>query len=167
MGELVLYETVGHLVTITYNRPEARNAINGQMRDAINRAFTRFREDEDAWVAIVTGAGPSFCAGADMADPHAAAGTFPGTFWERPTVNSFESPPPGRPAPGRGSAGRPGHQGDGGAGTSPAPDRSDPFRGDHAQGGGGHGGRGRGDCRLPGEAPAGLAGPLTPQNIWW
>ncbi|MGH9040615.1 MAG: enoyl-CoA hydratase/isomerase family protein, partial [Acidimicrobiia bacterium] len=49
------------------------------------------REDEDAWVAIVTGAGPSFCAGADMADPHAAAGTFPGTNWERPTVNSFES----------------------------------------------------------------------------
>jgi len=91
MGELVLYEPDGHLVTITYNRPEARNAINGEMREAINGAFARFREDEEAWVAIVTGAGPSFCAGADMTDPHAAAGTFPGSFWERPTVNSFES----------------------------------------------------------------------------
>lgn len=43
MGDLVLYESDGHLVTITYNRPDARNAINGEMRDAINRAFTRFR----------------------------------------------------------------------------------------------------------------------------
>ena len=62
------------------------------MRDAINAAFARFREDEDAWVAIVTGAGRSFCAGADMADAARRGGRrSPGTFWERPTVNSFES----------------------------------------------------------------------------
>src|SRR5688572_6783500 len=87
----VRYELDGHLATITYDRPEARNAIDGEMRRGLNAAFSRFRDDEDAWVAIVTGAGQSFCAGADLADPGAAAGEFAGTFWERPTVNSFES----------------------------------------------------------------------------
>jgi enoyl-CoA hydratase/carnithine racemase len=46
------------VATITYNRPEALNTINGEMRRDLNEAFSRFRDDEDAWVAIVTGAGP-------------------------------------------------------------------------------------------------------------
>ncbi|MFT5268807.1 MAG: E-phenylitaconyl-CoA hydratase, partial [Acidimicrobiales bacterium] len=49
--EPVLYEKSGHVVTITYNRPERRNAINGAMRDELNAAWLRFRDDEDAWVA--------------------------------------------------------------------------------------------------------------------
>src|SRR5204862_8187711 len=49
------------------------------------------RDDEDAWVAIVTGAGRAFCAGADMVDGAGAAGEFGGTFWEKQTLNSFES----------------------------------------------------------------------------
>jgi enoyl-CoA hydratase/carnithine racemase len=61
------------------------------MRRALNEAFTRFRNDEDAWVAIVTGAGKAFCAGGDMRDGAGSAGEFTGTFWEKPTVNSFES----------------------------------------------------------------------------
>ena len=61
------------------------------MRRALNEAFTRFRDDEDAWVAIVTGAGKAFCAGGDMRDGAGSAGEFTGTFWEKPTVNSFES----------------------------------------------------------------------------
>ncbi|MGH9035848.1 MAG: enoyl-CoA hydratase/isomerase family protein, partial [Acidimicrobiia bacterium] len=85
------YERDGRVAVITYDRPEALNAIDGEMRDGLNAAFARFRDDEDAWVGIVTGAGRAFCAGADVADPAAAAGTFAGTFWERPTVNSFES----------------------------------------------------------------------------
>jgi (E)-benzylidenesuccinyl-CoA hydratase len=89
--EAVTYELDGHVATITYNRPEALNAINGDMRKGLNRAFSRFRDDEDAWVAIVTGAGKAFCAGADMRDGGGATGEFPGTFWEKPTVNSFES----------------------------------------------------------------------------
>jgi enoyl-CoA hydratase/carnithine racemase len=91
MSALVRYELDGHLATITYCRPEALNAINAAMREEINAAWQRFREDDDAWVAIVTGDGRAFCAGADMADPGGAAGVFPGSFWERPTVNSFES----------------------------------------------------------------------------
>jgi E-phenylitaconyl-CoA hydratase len=87
----VLYERTGHVVTITYNRPSAMNAINGEMRRDLNAAFSRLRDEEDAWVAIVTGAGRAFCAGADLRDPGGSAGVFPGSFWEKPTVNSFES----------------------------------------------------------------------------
>lgn len=79
------------MVTITYDRPEKLNAINGAMREALNEAWVRFRDDPEAWVAIVTGAGRAFCAGADLVDGAGSTGTFPGTFWEIPTHNSFES----------------------------------------------------------------------------
>lgn len=88
---LVVYELDGHVATITYNRPESLNAINAEMRRDLNAAFARFRDDDDAWVGIVTGAGRAFCAGADMRDGSGAAGEFPGSFWEKPTLNSFES----------------------------------------------------------------------------
>jgi len=91
MGDSALYELDGHVATITYNRPEALNAIDAGLRVDLNDAFARFRDDEDAWVAIVTGAGRAFCVGADMRNVAGAAGDFAGTFWERPTVNSFES----------------------------------------------------------------------------
>jgi E-phenylitaconyl-CoA hydratase len=88
---LATYDRDGHVATITYNRPEALNAINAEMRRDLNTAFARFRDDEQAWVAIVTGAGRAFCAGADNKDGAGAAGEFPGSFWEKPTTNSFES----------------------------------------------------------------------------
>src|SRR5713101_9297260 len=91
MGDTVLYGLDGHIATITYNRPHALNAVNGALRADLNDAFSRFRDDEDAWVAIVTGSGRAFCAGADMVDGAGAAGEFGGTFWEKPTLNSFES----------------------------------------------------------------------------
>jgi enoyl-CoA hydratase/carnithine racemase len=89
--DAVLYELDGHVATITYNRPDALNTINGDMRGGLNAAFDRFRNEEDAWVAIVTGSGKAFCAGADMRDGAGSAGDFGGTFWEKPTINSFES----------------------------------------------------------------------------
>jgi enoyl-CoA hydratase/carnithine racemase len=91
MGESATFELDGHVATITYNRPEVLNAINGEMRRDLNAAFSRFRDDEDAWVAIVTGAGRAFCAGADLRDGAGSVGEFAGTFWEKPTQNSFES----------------------------------------------------------------------------
>jgi (E)-benzylidenesuccinyl-CoA hydratase len=87
----VRYEQDGHVVVITYDRPEVLNAINGPMRDGLNEAWARFRDDPDAWVAIVTGAGRAFCAGADLRDGVGSTGTWTGTFWEIPTFNSFES----------------------------------------------------------------------------
>jgi E-phenylitaconyl-CoA hydratase len=91
MGDTVLYERSGHVATITPNRPERLNAVNGELRKDLNAAFARLREDDDAWVAIVTGAGRAFCAGADLRQGAGAIGEFPGTFWEKPTLNSFES----------------------------------------------------------------------------
>ena len=88
---LVLYELTDHVATITYNRPGKLNAINGELRRDLNAAWERFRDDEAAWVAIVTGAGRAFCVGADLVDGAGSAGTWPGSFWEIPTVNSFES----------------------------------------------------------------------------
>jgi enoyl-CoA hydratase/carnithine racemase len=91
MPDPVLYSLDGHVATITYNRPEAMNAINRDMRRGLNDAFARFRDDDAAWVAIVTGAGRAFCAGADLREPGGSVGDFPGSFWEKPTLNSFES----------------------------------------------------------------------------
>lgn len=87
----VLYDVTDHIATITLNRPETRNAINAEMRNELNEAWTNFLEDEDAWVAILTGSGDVFCAGADLKGGPGSAGTFAGTFWEKPTINSFES----------------------------------------------------------------------------
>lgn len=91
MSDAALYERDGHVATITYNRPEVLNAINAELRQDLNAAWLRFREDEEAWVAIVTGAGRAFCAGVDMRHPQGAVGSWPGSFWEIPTINSFES----------------------------------------------------------------------------
>ncbi|MEO6793882.1 MAG: enoyl-CoA hydratase/isomerase family protein [Mycobacterium sp.] len=88
---LVTYELDDHVATITLNRPEARNAINGPLRDDLNAAWNRFRDEQDAWVGILTANGDVFCAGADLTDSQGAVGTFAGTFWEKPTINSFES----------------------------------------------------------------------------
>jgi len=90
VSETVLYGKDDHVVTITYHRPERMNAINGRMREELNAAWLRFRDDEEAWVAVLTGTGRAFCAGADIKDG-GAAGAFAGTFWEKPTINSFES----------------------------------------------------------------------------
>ena len=91
MPDTVLYELTGHVATITLNRPDSLNAINGELRQDLNEAWNRFRGDDEAWVAIITGAGRAFCAGADMRDGEGSVGVFEGTFWEKPTINSFES----------------------------------------------------------------------------
>jgi E-phenylitaconyl-CoA hydratase len=91
MTDVVTYERRDHVAVITYNRPQVLNAVNRELRRALNDAFARFRDEEEAWVAIVTGAGRAFCAGADLSDSQGATGEFTGTFWEKPTLNSFES----------------------------------------------------------------------------
>ncbi len=88
---LVRYELSDHVATITLDRPEARNAINGELRADLNAAWARFRDDNDAWVGILTAAGDTFSAGADLKDGAGSVGVFGGTFWEKPTINSFES----------------------------------------------------------------------------
>ena len=65
-GEAATYQRDGHVATITYDRPEAANTVNGAMRRDLNAAWDRFMADEQAWVAILTGAGEHFCAGMDL-----------------------------------------------------------------------------------------------------
>jgi enoyl-CoA hydratase/carnithine racemase len=66
MTDVILYDQQDALVTITLNRPEALNAINRQLRQALNDAVIRFDRDDSARVAIITGAGRAFCAGRDL-----------------------------------------------------------------------------------------------------
>ncbi len=91
MGETVTYQCADRVATITYNRPEARNAINGQLRSDLNDVWARFRDDDNAWVAIITGAGSAFCAGADLKDPAGSVGAQGHSFWEIPSAQSLES----------------------------------------------------------------------------
>jgi crotonobetainyl-CoA hydratase len=64
---LIKVEKKGHLTIITINRPEVRNAINPPTSTEMGHAFDEFRDDPDAWVAIVTGAGDrAFSAGNDL-----------------------------------------------------------------------------------------------------
>ncbi|MBI4634820.1 MAG: enoyl-CoA hydratase/isomerase family protein [Candidatus Rokubacteria bacterium] len=63
----VLYEQTDRIVTITINRPDAMNAIDPETHQALIDAWTRFRDDDSAWVAILTGAGErAFSSGADL-----------------------------------------------------------------------------------------------------
>ncbi len=77
--ENIIYEKKDHIVTITINRPEVHNAINQETNLELHHAWKSFRDDEDAFVAIYTGAGDkSFSAGWDLND--AAALTAMGTY---------------------------------------------------------------------------------------
>ena len=86
---IVEYQKDGRVAVITLNRPEARNAVSGELAQALEEAVDRFENDDDLWVGVLAGNGPVFCAGADLKDIKGSAGTFPGTFWEKPTINSF------------------------------------------------------------------------------
>lgn len=62
----VLYDVDGHVATFTLNRPDQRNAVNPELAAALGDAVARFEADPEVWVGILTGAGPNFCAGADL-----------------------------------------------------------------------------------------------------
>jgi enoyl-CoA hydratase len=63
----VLYEKRGEIAYITLNRPDKRNAIDTETDELLFDAWTRFREDPQVRLAIVTGSGDkAFCAGADL-----------------------------------------------------------------------------------------------------
>ncbi len=71
--ETLIYETDGSVATVTLNRPDKLNAYTGQMGAELADAFRRVDADDDVRVAIVTGAGRGFCAGADISS---GAGAF-------------------------------------------------------------------------------------------
>lgn len=56
-----------HLTIITLNRPESFNALNAAAHEELAQVFDQFQEDQEQWVAIITGAGEkAFCAGHDL-----------------------------------------------------------------------------------------------------
>jgi enoyl-CoA hydratase/carnithine racemase len=62
----VLYEKRDRIAYITINRPEARNAIDPDVHRLMIETCADFRDDDSVDVAILTGAGEAFCAGADL-----------------------------------------------------------------------------------------------------
>jgi enoyl-CoA hydratase len=62
----VAFTTDGPIAIVTIDRPGARNAVDGPTADALVDAFTRFDADPALAVAILTGGGGTFCAGADL-----------------------------------------------------------------------------------------------------
>ncbi|MCZ6749821.1 MAG: enoyl-CoA hydratase-related protein [SAR324 cluster bacterium] len=79
--QYITSETANHVTTITINRPEVKNALHPPASGELGQAFDAFRDDPEAWVAILTGAGESaFSAGNDL--KVAASGeTFPDVKW--------------------------------------------------------------------------------------
>jgi enoyl-CoA hydratase len=61
-----LVERHGHVLVVTMNRPEARNALSGPMMQIMREAWDQVDGDPEVRVCILTGAGGTFCAGADL-----------------------------------------------------------------------------------------------------
>jgi enoyl-CoA hydratase len=67
MGAAVTYAVSAGIATITIDRPQTRNALSAEVRAGLFAAWDRFESDEDARIAILTGAGDqAFCAGGDL-----------------------------------------------------------------------------------------------------
>ncbi len=68
LNELKTLEThiEGGIARIALNRPEVRNAFNGELINDLFEAFEYFKENDETRVIILTGAGKTFCAGADL-----------------------------------------------------------------------------------------------------
>jgi len=91
MYDDLLYETTGHIATITLNRPERLNAISGPMLRSFSRALVDADRDRDVRVIIITGAGRGFCAGLDLKD--FSAGTGIGTTTGPSKFDLRDAPP--------------------------------------------------------------------------
>src|SRR5881392_3411523 len=61
-----LIERRGHVLIVTMNRPQARNALTGPMMELMRQAWDTVDSDQEIRVCVLTGAGGAFCAGADL-----------------------------------------------------------------------------------------------------
>jgi enoyl-CoA hydratase len=72
---LVLVETLEGITTVTLNRPTRRNALSGDLVEALITTFARLKDDDETRVIVLTGAGEkSFCAGGDLRGQQAGGG---------------------------------------------------------------------------------------------
>lgn len=65
---VLLYDVADGVATLTLNRPEKRNALNGGLVAALKEGLERAASDDDVRVVLLRGAGPDFCSGADLAE---------------------------------------------------------------------------------------------------
>ena len=91
MSEAVLTEVSGGIAVITINRPQARNAVNGEVARGIAAAVAECDSRADVSVLVLSGAGGTFCAGMDLkgflaGDAPVADGRGFGGIVERPPV---------------------------------------------------------------------------------
>ena len=63
----ILYDLADGVATLTFNRPEVRNACNDVMAEEVQAALKHAERDESVRCLVITGAGPGFCAGQDLA----------------------------------------------------------------------------------------------------
>ncbi|MBI4083877.1 MAG: enoyl-CoA hydratase/isomerase family protein, partial [Candidatus Lambdaproteobacteria bacterium] len=66
--EHIQVERREHVLLVTINRPERRNALHPPASYELEQAFDAYAADDQLWVAIVTGAGSTFCSGNDLKD---------------------------------------------------------------------------------------------------
>ncbi len=65
-GDRILTERRGHVLVVTINRPEARNAFDRASAEAMHAAMDLLDQTDELFVGVVTGAGGTFSAGADL-----------------------------------------------------------------------------------------------------
>ncbi len=68
MSQKIIYEREGRIAYITLNRPNKLNAIDFEMVRTLSEIWIDFRDDDDLWVAIISGAGGNFSSGFDIGD---------------------------------------------------------------------------------------------------
>jgi methylglutaconyl-CoA hydratase len=93
-GPLVRLEIGGGVATVTLDAPASRNALSSQLLAGLREALVSARDDGAVRVIVLTGAGPAFCAGADLRERHeAGAPALPAALPEILTL-IWDSPEP-------------------------------------------------------------------------
>jgi enoyl-CoA hydratase len=65
-NDVVVFEKRDHVALVTLNRPETRNAFDPEVLVRLDDAWATVRDDDEIRVAVITGSGTAFCAGADL-----------------------------------------------------------------------------------------------------
>ena len=88
-GPVLLEEDIGPVRRLTMNRPDALNALNGELIEAMSTAVGAASEDDDVRVVILRGAGRAFCAGYDL-NEDAEGGEHDARSWHEELSRSTE-----------------------------------------------------------------------------
>ncbi len=85
----VIVEQDGHVLIVTLNRPEKRNAVNCEVMCRLYDAWTQLDRDDELRAAILTGTGSTFCAGMDLSEIGKLTAGKPDNEWMERVMNDF------------------------------------------------------------------------------